>query len=59
MVFRDKTFCSYEDCQFTDCDRHLIQLEGVDSWVSVADFSETCRRYNAQMVYEELKGEEK
>ena len=51
----DMTYCSYNDCPFKDCDRHLMQtlkfLE-LKNGVSIADFSGTCRRYITYLVKE-------
>ena len=58
---KDKVYCINEDCPFTDCDKHLIQLSDVnsdDKYVTVANLDSVCRKYIGYLVnkqWDEMK----
>lgn len=51
----DITYCSNGSCPFEDCERHLRQLQAdaySNSYVSIANFSGTCRDYIGHLAEE-------
>ena len=53
-MVRDITYCSNDDCPFTDCIRHLSQLKGEKESViiSLANFGGVCRKYLYHLIGE-------
>ena len=51
---RDISYCATADCPYTDCLRHLKQLEGEPSGtiISLSNFGGICRKYIAHLVGE-------
>ena len=51
-MIRDITYCSNDDCPFTDCMRHMDQLkdEKEDVIISIANFGGVCRQYINHLV---------
>lgn len=54
----DITYCANDACPFKDCDNHVSKATRFPSgtYVSVADFSGTCRRYISWLANEERNG---
>lgn len=53
----DITYCANEACPFKECDNHVSKAARFPpgTYVSVADFSGTCRRYISWLVDSERK----
>lgn len=48
MDFYTKTYCVNANCPFKKCDKHLQQLENMDSkieHINTANFDSVCRDY--------------
>ena len=61
MTYKDKTFCRSNDCPYTRCERHPIQLTEPGMF-SLGDFYKTCTKYlnwlsySNYIKYAEIKG---
>lgn len=53
----DRTYCDNKECPFKDCFRHISNRPKLYKYLSIADYSGTCRRYITWLVNEVQKDE--
>ena len=58
-LIRDITYCWYDHCPLTNCERHLAQINyvrGISKIYSAADFHQNCVAYNTYVEFGEEAG---